>query len=102
MLRPRSTPLSSLFIPRTLTAVVAVLLTTALVAAQAKLTPEQTAALALDRKILEGAKHDSEVMKNLTYLSDEIGARLTGSAALRRANDWTADKMRRYGLENVH
>src|SRR5437773_591582 len=48
------------------------------------------------------AKDGSELMKNLTYLSDEIGPRLTGSAALKRANDWTAEKMKSYGLVNVH
>jgi hypothetical protein len=56
----------------------------------------------LDKKILAEAKNGSEVMANLTYLSDMIGPRLTGSAALKRANDWTAQKMREYGLSNVH
>jgi hypothetical protein len=59
-------------------------------------------ALALDEKVLTTAKNGSEVLKNLTYLSDEIGARLTGSANLRRANDWTATKMQEYGLSSVH
>src|SRR5262249_20850072 len=59
-------------------------------------------ALALDRKVLDESKNGSELMKNLTYLSDMIGPRLTGSPALKRANDWTAAKMRGYGLSNVH
>src|SRR6266404_1909050 len=58
--------------------------------------------LALDRKIMAAAREHSEVMKNLTYLSDEIGPRLTGSSKLRRANEWTAAKMKKYGLSNVH
>jgi carboxypeptidase Q len=58
--------------------------------------------LALDQKIIAAAKQHSEVLKNLTYLSDEIGPRLTGSAKLRRANEWTAAKMKEYGLSNVH
>ena len=41
-------------------------------------------------------------MNNLTYLSDQIGPRLTGSANLKRANEWTAEKMKEYGLVNVH
>lgn len=61
-----------------------------------------TQALALDHRILAEAKSNSEILKNLTYLSDEIGPRLTGSAALKRANEWTAEKMRGYGLSNVH
>jgi hypothetical protein len=40
----------------------------------------------------------SEVMANLQYLADAIGPRLTGSAAARKANDWTASKFQGYGL----
>ncbi len=58
--------------------------------------------LALDKKILDEAKNGSQIMANLTYLSDMIGPRLTGSAALKKANEWTAEKMRSYGLSNVH
>jgi hypothetical protein len=59
-------------------------------------------ALALDKKIIAEAKSGSEIMANLTYLSDVIGPRLTGSAALKQANEWAAEKMRSYGLSNVH
>lgn len=58
-------------------------------------------ALALDQKVLNEIQANSEIMKNLGYLSDIIGPRLTGSANLKRANEWTAEKMREYGLENV-
>jgi len=54
-----------------------------------------------DQKILAEIKARSEIMKNLEYLSDRIGGRLTGSANLEKANRWTADKMKSYGLENV-
>jgi hypothetical protein len=37
-------------------------------------------------------------MANLRELSDVIGPRLSGSAATRRANDWTAERFRSYGL----
>ena len=50
-------------------------------------------ALALDARIIADVKKSSEVMANLTYLSDEIGPRLTGSNALVKANKWTAEKM---------
>jgi hypothetical protein len=59
-------------------------------------------AIDLDRKIMAEAKNGSEIMTNLGYLSDVIGPRLTGSAALKRANEWAADKMRSYGLTEVH
>jgi carboxypeptidase Q len=44
------------------------------------------------------AMDHSEVMANLQHLSDVIGPRLTGSSAMRRANDWTAERFREYGL----
>ncbi len=59
-------------------------------------TPED-----LDRAIIGEIKNRSQQMKNLQYLSDVIGGRLTGSKNLERANNWTADKMKEYGLENV-
>src|SRR5262245_66530344 len=60
------------------------------------------AALDLDSKIIADAQKTSEIMKNLGYLSDVIGPRLTGSANLKRANEWTAEVMKSYGLSNVH
>src|SRR5260221_4363541 len=57
---------------------------------------------ALDKQLLTEAKATSQIMANLGYLSDIIGPRLTGSASLKRANDWTAERMKAYGLENVH
>src|SRR5205085_95364 len=60
------------------------------------------AAVALDRKLLAEARKGSEILANLTYLSDVIGPRLTGSAALQRANEWAANRMKAYGLVNVH
>ena len=59
-------------------------------------------AKALDQKIMAEAKAHSEIVKNLTYMCDFIGGRLTGSPALKKANDWTAEVMKSYGLENVH
>src|SRR5438874_1205718 len=58
-------------------------------------------AAALDQKLINDAKDGSEIMKNLAFLSDVIGPRLTGSANLRRANDWASDRMKGYGLTNV-
>src|SRR5262249_54169679 len=59
-------------------------------------------AVALDKKLLAEAQKGSEILPNLTHLSDVIGPRLTGSAALKRANEWAANKMKEYGLLNVH
>ncbi|HEY9015971.1 MAG TPA: M20/M25/M40 family metallo-hydrolase [Gemmatimonadales bacterium] len=49
-------------------------------------------------RLLDQAMNRSEVMQNLQYLSDVIGPRLSGSPAMRRANEWTAGQMRKYGL----
>ncbi|MBA3659166.1 MAG: M20/M25/M40 family metallo-hydrolase [Gemmatimonadales bacterium] len=49
-------------------------------------------------RLIAQAMDHSEVMENLQHLSDVIGPRLTGSAAMRRANEWTAGRFRAYGL----
>jgi carboxypeptidase Q len=59
-------------------------------------------AKALDQQIVSESKQGSELMANIGHLSDIIGPRLTGSAAVKRANDWTEGKMKAYGLSNVH
>jgi len=48
--------------------------------------------------LIQQAMEKSEVMKNLQYLVDVIGPRLTGSAAMRKANDWTSERFKAYGL----
>jgi len=48
--------------------------------------------------LIEQALNRSEVMQNLQHLGDVIGPRLSGSPAMRRANDWTAERFRTYGL----
>jgi len=51
--------------------------------------------------LIDQAMNRSEVMRNLRHLSDVIGPRLSGSAAMRRANEWTAGRFRAYGLSAV-
>src|SRR5262249_41972199 len=48
----------------------------------------------------EGLKR-SQVMATLSYLTDVIGSRLTGSPNLKRANEWTRDKLAAWGLVNA-
>ena len=45
---------------------------------------------------------DSHAFAYLTELSDDVGARVTGSPACQKAIDWGVAKMKRIGLENVH
>ena len=49
----------------------------------------------------EGFKH-SQVMWIVGYLSDVIGPRPTGSPELDRANKWTTQQFREWGLKNVN
>lgn len=53
-------------------------------------------------KIRDEGFNRSEVMKTLQHLTDVIGPRLSASPQMREANDWTAAKMKEWGLNNVH
>jgi hypothetical protein len=53
-------------------------------------------------RIKDEGMNRSQVMQTLSYLTDVIGPRLTGSPNLKRANEWTRDKMKEWGLENAH
>jgi carboxypeptidase Q len=97
----RGSGLSRWFLASTLLAFLAVMSLSLGQAPAVSKVAAETEALAFDAKVLETAKKDSEIMANLTHLSDMIGPRLTGSAALKNANQWTAEKMKGYGLANV-
>src|SRR5271170_3401411 len=45
---------------------------------------------------------DSHAYQYLTELSDDVGARVTGSPQAQRAVEWGLAKMKAIGLENVH
>jgi carboxypeptidase Q len=53
-------------------------------------------------RIRDEGLNRSQVMQTLSYLTDVIGPRLTGSPNLRRANEWTREKMTSWGLVNAH
>ena len=46
--------------------------------------------------------HHSQVMDLASGLMDSIGERLTGSPNMKRANEWTRDKLTEMGLSNSH
>jgi len=52
-------------------------------------------------RIKDEGVNRSEVMRTLQHLTEVIGPRLTGSPALRRANEWTRDRLTQWGLENA-
>jgi carboxypeptidase Q len=53
-------------------------------------------------RIKDEGLNRSQVMRTLEHLTDVIGPRLTGSPALKRANNWTRDKLAEWGLVNAH
>jgi cell division septation protein DedD len=73
---------------------------------QAAQTPTPTPAPAPTPDIIERIKDEglnrSRLMETIEYLTDVIGPRLTGSPALRRANNWTKDRLTEWGLQNAH
>jgi carboxypeptidase Q len=56
-----------------------------------------------DKKLVELVKADKEQLKNdLTYLTTQIGPRLTGSPQLDQASHWAEEQFKMLGLTNVH
>jgi carboxypeptidase Q len=53
-------------------------------------------------KIKDEGMARSQVMQTLSYLTDVIGPRLTGSPNMKRANEWTKEKLASWGLQNSH
>ena len=52
-------------------------------------------------KIKDEGMNRSKVMDTLSYLTDVIGARLTNSPQMKRANEWTRDTMKNWGMQNA-
>jgi carboxypeptidase Q len=69
-------------------------------AQQAQSAPAKNANDPIERIKDEGLNR-SQVMQTLSYLTDVIGPRLTASPGLKRANEWTRDKLKEWGLENA-
>ena len=64
-------------------------------------SPEKVDLETITRIRYEGF-HNSKVMDLATGLMDSIGERLTGSPNMKRANEWTRDKLTELGLSNAH
>ncbi len=71
----------------------------AALAAQTRPAPQPSPFREADRKLWAEIDQNNELMANLEYLCDMIGPRLTGSDKLKRANQWTLEKFKSYGLE---
>jgi carboxypeptidase Q len=84
---------------------VAALLVAAMVAPAPLLaaTPDENQPdLLMISRIREEGFHHSKVMEIESELTDRLGPRLSGSANLKRANEWTRDALGSYGLQNAH
>ena len=55
----------------------------------------------IDKIREEGLGKNSQVMQTLSYMTDVIGGRLTGSPQMKRANEWTRDTMAKWGMKNA-
>ncbi|HEX8190104.1 MAG TPA: hypothetical protein VF586_17235, partial [Pyrinomonadaceae bacterium] len=53
------------------------------------------------QRIRDEGLNRSQVMQILNHLTNVIGPRLTGSPGMRRANEWTRDRMASWGLANA-
>jgi hypothetical protein len=67
-------------------------------------TPEQQgtyrkAMETADQQIADEVRSHSELVKNLEYLTTQIGARLTGSPQMQRASEWTLQRFKDYGVD---
>jgi carboxypeptidase Q len=77
-----------------------------LVSAQTPLrTPEQKqdyrkAMETADQHIADEVKEHSELIKNLAYLTTQIGPRLTGSSQMQQASEWTRKRFEDYGVDS--
>lgn len=71
------------------------------VVAEAQHVAQERVDLDVIAQIREEGLERSHLPELASYLTDVIGPRLTNSPGMRRANEWTADQLRSWGLENV-
>jgi len=58
--------------------------------------------LTMQTRIRQEGFRNSKVMETASGLMDQIGARLTGSPNMKRANEWTMKRLQDFGLVNAH
>ncbi|MDQ2871035.1 MAG: M20/M25/M40 family metallo-hydrolase [Acidobacteriota bacterium] len=56
----------------------------------------------MENRIRQEGFHNSKVMATASHLMDSIGARLTGSPNMKKANEWTRKQLEEWGLANAH
>ena len=78
------------------------LLCTAAVTGPVAAAPAERPDAAVVARIVDEGLNRSEVMPTASELMDGIGPRLTNSENVRKAQAWAMDRVRGYGLSNVH
>jgi carboxypeptidase Q len=58
--------------------------------------------LGIETRIRQEGFRNSKVMELATGLIDGVGARLTGSPNMKKANEWTRKQLEDFGLSNAH
>jgi hypothetical protein len=53
------------------------------------------------KRIVDEGKNRNQVMEHITYLTTQIGPRLTGSSNAEAANNWSKAQFEKWGLTNV-
>src|SRR5215210_5518355 len=53
-------------------------------------------------RIKEEELNHSRIMETVSYLTDVVGPRLTGSPNLKKAQEYVSGRLREWGLMNVH
>ena len=63
---------------------------------------EEKVDLNLVNQLRDEGIHRSQAMNLVTQLTDDIGARLTGSPGMKKAAQWSAKQLSDWGLQKVH
>ncbi len=69
---------------------------------RARSIPSDPVDLVMVTRIREEGLKRSQVMETVQELTDVIGPRLTGSPQMKRANEWTRERLAGWGLANAH
>ena len=80
----------------------AVLAATSMIALAAPAVSQSAPDRTMVNRIIDEGTNQSEVTVNGQHLADFIGSRLTNSPGMRKAEAWTQDKFRQWGLTNIH
>ena len=83
---------------RVMAAFTAVLVVTPLMYGQ---MAQETVDMDAVARIRQAGLEDSRIEELAGHMMDVIGPRLTGSPGMKKANEWTADTFRQWGLQNV-